>query len=365
MPSINRTEKTDTATDSVIEITPAAVDHDGESFEPGEPCGVCRFPMGPGQICGNVVYASHEKGALPKYCGQEGQSVWQAKRGTEGDPRHQSSLAGYPRKQAKMTAADAGRLAEEEAARRGIGRRRKSSAPETPAAAAPAAASVEPVTAAPEEEAPESAIASLAALVAQLPGRIATVRGEIEQAYADRDAIVAEVMAEREQLAAEIEAERDALAKDRAAAQAARERAETEIRTATDAKLQTEGELRSAQKRIEELERELAEQKSRHRAEIEEVRRTEYDRFREMMRDFAATIQKPEPEPRIATVPTEPTEEAQAAMLKRVGAGSVTFIDGEWFQSNAKANAAAVVTLNHLREAGKIEVAANGQALRA
>ena len=363
MPSINRTEKSDTATDSVTEITPAA-DRDGEIFEPGEPCGVCRFPMGPGKICGNVVYASHGKGALPKYCGQEGQAQWQAQHGTEGDPRHQSSLAGYPRKQAQMSAADAGRLAEEEAARRGIGRR-KASAPEAPAAAAPAAASAEPVAAAPEEETPESAIASLAALVAQLPGRIATVRGEIEQAYADRDAGIAEEVAKREQLAAEVEAEREALAQDRAAAQAARERAETEIRTAIDAKLQTEGELRSAQKRIEELERELAEQKSRHRAEIEDVRRTEYDRFREMMRDFAATIQKPEPEPRIAAVPTEPSEDAQAAMLKRVGAGSVTFVGGEWFQSNAKANAAAVVTLNHLREAGKIEVAANGQVLRA
>ncbi|WP_227985563.1 hypothetical protein [Nocardia spumae] len=355
MPIANRNEKTDTATDSGAETTPAAADH--EIFEPGEPCGVCRFPMGPGKICGNTVYASHGKGALPKYCGQDGQAQWQAQNGTEGNPGHRSDLAGYPRKKANMSTGDAARLAEEEAARRGITRRNAAAAEEQQPAPVPAPA--EPATAEPEESA-DSAIAALAALLTGLPHHVARVREEIERATAEREARIAEEVAKREELAAEVTAEREALATDRAEAQAARERAETEIREARDSRLKTEGQLRSAQARIEELEREIAALKIAHRAEIEEVRRTEREEFRELMQTFAQTIKAPEPAPRVAAVPAVPEPGAQAAMLKRVAAGSVTLVEGVWHQSNAKANTAAVVTLDWLRDAGQIQVAEDG-----
>ncbi|WP_227985565.1 hypothetical protein [Nocardia spumae] len=82
MPIANRNEKTDTATDSGAETTPAAADH--EIFEPGEPCG-CAVPDGPGKICGNTVYASHARRSAqilrPRWAAQ-----WQAQNGTEGNP---------------------------------------------------------------------------------------------------------------------------------------------------------------------------------------------------------------------------------------------------------------------------------------
>ena len=356
MPIANRSENADTATDSVAETGPAA--DEGETFQLGEPCGVCRFPIEPGVICGNTVYASHTKGALPKFCGQDGQAQWQAQHGTPGDAKHRSELAGYPRKKHSMSTGEAARLAEEEAARRGIGRRKAAAEEQRPAAPLPAAP-VEPV-AEPEEESADTAIAALAAALIELPHHVARVRKEIERATAERDDRIAEEIAKREELAAEVAAEREALATDRAEAQAARERAETEIREATESRNRTEGELQSARGRIKELEREITELKTAHRAEVEEVRRTEREEFHRLMQAFAQTIKAPEAAPPVATVPEVPEPGAQAAMLKRVAAGSVRLVEGVWHQSNAKAHTAAVVTLNWLRDAGQIHVAEDG-----
>ena len=351
----------DTATDSAA-TAPAAAGAEHDIFAPGEPCGVCRFPIGPGQICGNTVYASHGKGALPKYCGQKGQAQWQAQHGTEGDTSHQSDLAGYPRKRAGMSTADAARLAEEEAARRGIVRRKAATESEAPATAP--AASTAPAESTPTEEAtPESAGAALAALVQLLPGKVGALREEIAQAEADRDAQVAAEIAKREEMAAEVAAEREALAQERAEAQAARERAESEIREATDARLQTEGKLESSTARVEELERELAALKVTHREEVEEVRRTEYKRFREMMSDFAATVRSSEtPAVQQHSLP-EPTQEALDGMMNRVAHGDVTVVEGAWCLSNATANKAAAVTLDRLRDAGRLRITDTGQAV--
>jgi hypothetical protein len=348
----------DTATDSGTETTKA-------TFAPGEPCGVCRFPMGPGKICGNVVYASYGKGALPKFCGADGQAQWQEQHGTEGHREHQAELAGYPRRRAGMSVADAARLAEEESARLGIVRHTAAAEPETPAAAPARDAAPE----APAE--PVSAVDALAELALQFGRGVGAVRQEVDAMREQAAAQAAEIAAEREQWAAEVEQEKaaleeekQALAKDREAAKSDTERAVIEVQDANDSRLKVEGELKAARGRITELEQEIKALREQHRHELAEVRTHEEARYNRMVDAFAATIRVPEPEtaaPKPRKVPTIPTPDVQEKMMQRVQNGHVTVIDREWVLSNAKANAAAANTLSWLLNECRITVTDEGQ----
>lgn len=360
---------------------PTADDYDTDTFGIGEACGVCIFPTGPGQICGNVVYANQAKGRLPKYCGQEGQEHWQAQHGTEGNKRHKSDLAGYPRRQLGMTPEDVQALADAEAARRGIGRRLKaetSSAATTPAVAAPVAdAAAAPAAPVPDlaEALPESAVDALAELARLIAGRVVATRAEMDAIRADADARVAEVEREAAQQAEALAAERAGLESDRAEAQAARDRAEDEIRQAREARLTTEGQLTEARARIAELERALSDAEARHRAEIADVRRAEEERYDKLVAAFAATRTEPvrhEPRPvaddggvdfhieAAAAVAAHPNPLAlnknHHRMLEEIAAGRVYRLTSGPFRGaeGAKLRAEDTRALNYLADHGLI-----------
>lgn len=344
------------------------------TFAIGEPCGVCQFTTGKGTICGNVVYANQLKGRLPRYCGQAGQAEWHAKHGTEGVAGHMSDRAGYPRRIYDMTTEQAAELAEAEAVQRGIGRRNPGADDHADAVeAAPVLSAVPDV---PEQQPaePESAVDALADLATALTGRVIAVRREMEELQATCDAQITETETERERLADEVAAQLQGLAADQELAKAtteralievreANDRADTAIREATDIRLQVEGELKAARQRVADLEAALAAAEKRRVSEVAEVRETEYQRFRELVREFAATTRpQPEtaaPEPRKA--PTTPGPDAQEKMMQRVRNGHVTVVDREWVLSNAKANTAAANTLSWLLEESRITVTDEGQ----
>lgn len=345
----------------------------GESlFAPGDPCGVCQFPTDRGKVCGNVVYANEPKGRLPRYCGQEGQAKWQAQHGTEGNPKHLSDRAKYWRDTYGMSSPEeAAKLAEAEAARRGIGRRSET----------PDAAESEPVLTVvptvPEESEPTSAIEALADLATALTGRVTAVREEMDEVRAECEARMTELDAERERLTAEVEAEKQALAEDRETAQntterakldvrEATERAENAIREATESRLKTEGELKSARERIKKLEQQLTDMTERHKREIEDLRKThkneienvrkvESDRFRETMRDFALTIRHEQPAEADRPEPT-PTPQAIADLTKWIVKGVVTRRNGRWHTGNGWATNPAARTLDWMLSVESIAV---------
>ena len=346
----------------------------GESlFAPGDPCGVCQFPTGRGEVCGNVVYANEPKGRLPRYCGQKEQVRWQAQHGTEGNPKHLSDRAKYWRDTYGMSSPEeAAQLAAAEAARRGIGRRSEADESAPAAESEPVLTVVPP---APEGPEPQSSIDALADLATALTGRVQAIREEMDEMRAESEAQRVELDAERERLAAEVETEKQGLAADRETAQNTTERAKLDVREANEARLQTEGELKSARARIAELEaalddakkqhkREIGEIREAHKREVEEVRKVEYERFREMMRDFASTVrhdEKPDTAPKLRKAPTTPGPDAQDQMMQRVQNGDVTVVDREWVLSNAKANTAAANTLSWLLNECRITVTDEGQ----
>ncbi|MEU4183979.1 hypothetical protein AB0H76_39000 [Nocardia sp. NPDC050712] len=335
---------------------------DTETFAPGEACGVCHFPTGKDQICGNVVYANQTKGRLPQYCGQEGQAHWQAQHGTEGDPGHKSSLAGYPRRTTGLTKERIAELAAEETKRRGITRRLKvvedvPAAPVADTQNAPATADTDARIRVPADLAsalPESAVDALKELARLIAGRVTAVGAEMEDVRKEAADEVAEMQRQTDALIAELTEQREGLEKDRADAQAATERAETAIREAEDARHVAEGQLTESKNRVAELERQLAEIKDQHRKEIEEVRNKEYERFKEMMREFASTV-RTEPEPRRAEdLPI--TEEVLQEMALRIKRNDITRSADKWHFANARATKPGARTLDHMNEAGYLHI---------
>lgn len=330
-----------------------------EIFGVGEPCGVCIFPTGEGEICGNTVYANQAKGRLPKYCGQEGQAEWQAKHGTEGNPRHRSDLAGYPRRQLGMTPEDVQTLAAAEAARRGITRRttKAEAAAPAPAAEVPAGPTAPADLA---EALPESAVDALAELARLITGRVVAVRHEMDAVRTEFEQRTEELEREAEQRAADLAAEREAVEADRAKLAELTERAESEIRAANDDRLRVEGELAAARRRVAELEAALAESEARRVADVEEVRRFEREEFRRTMREFAATVRGEREEEATAVVVAKDapiTAPVVARMAVRIERGDLTLSkDGRWLLGNADAIRPAVNVIEHMMKAGYLAI---------
>lgn len=334
--------------------TTAREAYDTDTFGVGEPCGVCIYPTGEGQICGNTVYANQAKGRLPKYCGQEGQAEWQAQHGTEGNARHRSDLAGYPRRQLGMTPEDVQTLADAEASRRGITRRLKA---ETPAPAAPAAPvapaadfGVPPTDALVLADAlPESAVDALAELARLITGRVIAARHEIDSVREDFAKRVAEIEADAEQSAADLATEREAVDAERARLEELTARAESEIREAIDARHRVEGELSAANRRIADLERELADAEQRRAEEVAEVRRTEREEFRLALREFATTVRSERDEPAAPAAAPAVTSDVVRRMAVRIERGDLTLSkDGRWLLGNADAINPAVKTIERM-----------------
>lgn len=336
-------------------------EYETDVFEIGEPCGVCRFPIGRGQICGNVVYANNNKGRLPWYCGQEGQAEWQKRHGTPGAEGHRSDLATYPRKKYGMNKEEVAALARAEAARRGITRRLKVDGNTTPTAALITESVTE--TAAPiapgnlADALPESPVEALAELARLVAGRVVAVREEMDTVRAAAEARAAEIEAENAARTEELDAMRAELENDRAEAQEITERAKSEIRAAEDARLHAVGELSAAQKRIAELEAALAAAEARRIEEVEQVRRTEREEFRLAMREFAATV-RGEKEPAREATPREVpiTEEVMANMVVRIERGEIDRRGAVWHVANAAATRPTAQVLDHMQEAGYLRV---------
>ena len=339
--------------------TTAAPEHevyDTDTFGIGEPCGVCIFPTGAGKICGNTVYANQAKGRLPKYCGQEGQAEWQAQYGTEGDRRHRSDLAGYPRRQLGMSTEDIQALATAEAARRGITRRLKAETVPAPAPADSVAAADGPLEGI-VEVLPESPVDALAELAQLIVGRVVAVKHEMDSVRKGFEAQAEESARELALRAEELDAEREAVAGERAAAEEdraelaqARVAAESEIREAREAQLTVEGQLKEARKRIEELERAAAATAERHREELAEVRKYEEARYDKMVAAFAATRAEEAPAARRRDLPI--TDESVQTMAGRVSRGEITVReDGTWLIVNAVAPRPAAAVLDHMMSA--------------
>ncbi|WP_157124961.1 hypothetical protein [Nocardia pseudovaccinii] len=356
---------------NVIEVTgpadPPADSGEGQArFAVGEACGVCRFPVGPGQICGNTVYANVASGgALPKYCGQAGQAEWQAQHGTEGNPGHLSDRAGYPRRRLDLTKDDVARLALAEAARRGIGRRSATTAESaSPATTSADAAPVTDAVAAPAATVPdlaaalpESAVDALAELARLIAGRVVAMRAEMDGVRTAADERVAQVERAGEQLAEELAKERAGLESDRAEAQAARERAESEIREAREAQLVAEGQLREARQRITELEQASIDAGERHRGEIAEVRQAEEARYDKLVAAFAATTAARESKPARRSRELSITDDGVREMALRIERGEVTWGgDAGWLLGNAKSTRPGARTLDHMATAGYLDI---------
>ncbi|NKY60989.1 hypothetical protein [Nocardia flavorosea] len=354
------TEQTRTAT------TPDREDYDTEIFGTGEECGVCHFPTGRGEICGNVVYANGPKGRLPLYCGQEGQAHWQKENGTEGNSRHQSSLAGYPRKTLGMTKEDCAALAEAEAARRGIVRRAKS---DTAPASAPAA-EVAPAPTAPtgpvvpvdlSDALPDSPVEALAELAQLIVGRVVAARKEMETVRNAAEDRAAEIERENADRVEELAAQRAELEAEQEAAREITARAETAIREANEARLRTEGELDGARRRIAELESALEAAEQRRIAEVAEVRRVEREEFRMAMREFATTVRGETSAREAERTEDKPvTEEAVETMAKRVARNEITRRGPVWHIANAVAPRPAAAVLNRMQADGYLHLGSQG-----
>ncbi|MGW5388197.1 hypothetical protein [Nocardia sp. NPDC003963] len=347
-----------TSTTEQTTTTPA--DPDREIFGKGDPCGVCHFVTGPGEICGNVVYANKEKGRLPLYCGQEGQAGWQQQHGTPGNEDHKSELATYYRKRAGMEKEEVAELAAAESARRGIIRRHKASEP-TPAPVESAPAG--PVTVADLAEAlPESPVEALAELARLITGRVIATRKEMDDVRAAAEERAAEIEAENVERTAELDAMRAELENDRTEARETTERAKAEIRAAEDARIHAEGKLSAAHQRIEELEAALTAADRRRVEEVERVRREEREEFRLAMREFAATVrgeEAPAKEPaRTEDVPV--TEDAVQTMAKRVERNEVTQRGQVWYIANSMAPRPAAAVLTRMQSNGYVRVGSQG-----
>lgn len=345
--------------------TAPADSDDREVFGIGEPCGVCHYVTGRGQICGNTVYANSVKGRLPLYCGQPGQAEWQEQHGTPGDKTHRSDLATYPRKRAEMDKEDVAKLAAAEAARRGITRRHKVSEPTAPvsAPAETSAAPAGPVTVADLSDAlPESPVEALAELARLVTGRVVAVRREMDEVRAGAEARAAEIENENAERTAELDTLRAELESDREEARQITEQARSEIRAANDAQLRIEGELNAARERITALEQALTDAENRHRAEVAEVREREEARYDRLVAAFAAT--RPDAETSAAQPDDENrpvTEEAVQTMAKRVERNEITQRAQVWYIANSVAPRPAAAVLARMQSNGYLHIGSQGQ----
>lgn len=356
---------------AVVEIEPR--------FAPGELCGGCRFPVGPGQICGNPVYASAGKGALPKYCGADGQTEWQTKFGTPGVAGHMSDRAGYPRKLHKMTPADVKTLAEARAAELGVHRSAEApvvaavpasdagiDAPIDTAESAPTATAAEAPTVAPTEAPAVRVLAEgtdrraldktgrLGELLLAATELAAELRGDIEAIRTDAESRVQrEVERTREAVEARELAEAR-LSEVSAEAQAQVTSARAEAQDAIDAKLRAEGETRAAKDRIAELEARLAAADARTRTEVERARDAEWARIERVMSFPVVEQQTIRPQ---AWTPETPTESAVRDMAKRIGAGTITRDESVgWIQGGSNATRPAAWTLDWMYQNGYLDL---------
>lgn len=249
----------------------------------GQPCGVCRFPVKTGQICGNLVYATKPSGTLPKYCGAEGQDEWQAKHQTRGEAEHTAIRSAYGRRRAgNMTTTQCRLLAEAAAAELGITPRPparrsteptettetssgpRSDAPDRPGAEAPPVSPFGAVTLERTEQLAGSLTASLAALREELrtarveaDNRVAAEADRTRAAYELKQAAEAAADDERRQLTEDLQAAR-------AEAEAAHQTAEE----AAKRRLQAEGALAEAHTSIQALRSEIAALKDQHHQEF-------------------------------------------------------------------------------------------------
>jgi hypothetical protein len=286
-----------------------------ERFAPGDPCGVCRFPVGPDQICGNPVYALAGKGALPKYCGADGQAEHQQQHGTPGDPAHRAELAGYPRTKHGISKERIAELAEQQTRALGVRRTLRVVAAESaPVVAAPAGtdSAASPVEAqqtggeqsgesAPVADVPVRALAAgtgrggldkagrlgelllaAAELAAELPGEMEGLRADCEHRVAREVQRADEAVAANEIAQQELSAVQEQ-------ARATVAQAEDEVRQAHDARMRAEGELSGARDRIAALEQQLAEADRRHRAELDKVRDAADERVERILTAFGTT----------------------------------------------------------------------------
>lgn len=343
--------------------TTAPADPEREIFGKGDPSGVCHFVTGPGQICGNVVYANKEKGRLPLYCGQEGQAEWQQQYGTEGNSEHKSELATYYRKRAGMEKEEVAALAAAETAQRGIIRRHKASAPSAAPAETPAAPAG-PVTIDDLVNAlAESPIDALTQLTQLFVGRVSAARAEMDAVHAKADQRVAEIEQQAVQSAEELAAERESLEVERAEVQALREQVEGERAAANEARLRAEGERDGAQRRIAELEQQIADSERRHRAEIAEVREREEARYDRLVAAFAATRTDTETAPTKGEPADERpvTAESVQTMAKRVARNEVTRSGPVWKIANAVAPRPAAAVLNRMQSDGYLLIGSQGE----
>lgn len=336
------------------------LDGERDIFGIGDPCGVCHFVLGPGQICGNTVYANNAKGRLPLYCGQDEQAEWQQQYGTDGNSKHRSDLATYPRKRAGMNREEVADLAAAETERRGIIRRHKAS--ETTATERAPAPPTPPAVEDLSDALPESAVDALAELTRLITGRVVAVRHEMDDLRTDMEERAAKVDAERVQNMEKLDTERATLEQERAAASEITERAQAEIRTADDARVHAEGELSAARARIIELEGKLAAAEQQRMAEVEQVRRTEREEFRLAMREFAATVRGDE-------IPTRESDQAEVwevtseriqTLAPRVAKNHVSRHGDEWHIGNVPATRPAAAILDHMAEAGYLHVGSQG-----
>lgn len=326
--------------------------HTTDIFAVGEACGVCHFVTGPGEICGNTVYANDAKGRLPMFCGAPGQAEHAERAGTETDTRHRSDLATYPRRRAQMSKEQVAELAAAETVRRGITRRLKFDAQTG------AVTEIAPAPAAPVElgaalpDAPLEALEELARLVT---ARVVAARAELAQVQSAAEERVADAQAEIDRRTAELEAQAADVARAGEEARELTERAGSEINTAREAQLRAEGQLAQARERIGELERELGETRTRHQEELETVRRREEDRFERVIATFAKT-REDAPTPRrkasARTVTRGHTEESALAIDR----GEVQRAGDRWLIRGSVPNPTAVRTLDHMREVGYLMI---------
>ncbi|WP_280407507.1 hypothetical protein [Nocardia brasiliensis] len=356
-----------------------------ERFQPGEQCGVCRFPTGTGQICGNPVYAVTGKGRLPKYCGMDGQAVYQQQHGTAGVPGHLSERAGYPRKTFGMTPAAVNELAERLSKEAGVQRRVHLIASNDAVAEGDSDATADSPGTAPEPDDTRMRVRALAVvgsgteksaklaeyllaaseLAAQLGDEMTALRADADnrvgrEASLTRAATADKERAERE-LADAVEAHRAALAQ---ADERVRQASEQAEQAHTD-KLHAEGALKAAEARIAELERKLTGLETAHRDEIERVRATEAARTERFLLAFARRTGGPEEEAEEPVV-QKPSASAVQDLAKRVQRGQVqrqgSGEEPAWLLSNAVANRRAAATLEWMLEQGQISVDADGTA---
>jgi hypothetical protein len=275
-----------------------------ERFAPGEQCGVCHFPTGTGQICGNPVYAVAGKGALPKYCGMANQEQYQAAHGTDGVAGHLSERAGYPRKQFGMDPAEVKRLAKELAESSGVHRRtpvvpvsndgapeKDSTATESASREGDARMRVRGLAGGGTDHSARLAEYLLAAaeLAAALGDEMTALRAEADTRVGREASLTRAAVADKEQAERALRETRESTRITLEQAEQLQRDAQERAEAAHAAQLRAEGELSAAQKRIEALETQQARHgdiEARHRAEIERVRAEESARTDRILEQF-------------------------------------------------------------------------------